>query len=396
MLPFWHILPWILLAIGAAAFAVVERRHRRALESSSLGLQRILQAVESATEAIGIGDFEGNSLYHNRAHKDLFGYSVEELNALPGSGVLFADKATAKAIFACIFAGKSWSGEADIVTKAGRRLAAYVRADVIRDARGVPVGIFGLFRDVTRERQLADEAARASKLESLGLMAGGIAHDFSNLLTVMLGQILMAEMEPFSQEAVSESLVEIKKVTLRAQGLTNQLRSFAKGEIPSMALIELQPLLGEAVNLALKGSVVRPALSLPATLPAVMADSTQMLQVFHNLALNAVQAMPGGGTLTVTAGILPEEEAQFLALEDLCWVRVSVIDTGVGIPPEALTRIFEPFFTTKPKGTGLGLATCYTIVKRHGGHLKAESTPGRGTTFQVLLPASTLKPEAPA
>jgi PAS domain S-box-containing protein len=391
---FWQVLPWILLVLGAAAFAVVHRRHASALASSNLILQRILQAVESSSEAIGIGDFEGNSTYHNQAHVAIFGYTVEELNATPGSGVLFADPATAKAIMASIFAGKSWSGETDIVTKAGRRLPAFVRADVIRDDKGVPVGIFGLFRDITRERQLADAAAQASKLDSLGHMAGGIAHDFSNLLTVMLGQVVMAQMEPFSKESVDESLAEIKKVTLRAQGLTQKLKAFARGEAPSMALVELPGLLKDAAELAAKGSKVKAHFSIPADLPAVMVDRTQIEQVIHNLALNAVQAMPEGGDLRVVACVMPEDEAAFFALGECRWVRVSVIDTGVGIAPEALTRLFEPFFTTKPRGTGLGLSTCYTIVKRHGGHLKVESTPGRGTTFHVILPASDLVPQA--
>jgi PAS domain S-box-containing protein len=392
MVPFWQVLPWILLVLGAAAFAVVHRRHSRALASSNLILQRILQAVESSSEAIGIGDFEGNSTYHNRAHIAIFGYTVEELNATPGSGVLFADPITAKAIMATIYAGKSWSGETDIVTKTGRRLPAFVRADIIRDDKGVPVGIFGLFRDITRERQLADTAAQTSKLDSLGLMAGGIAHDFSNLLTVMLGQVVMAQMEPFSRESVNESLDEIKKVTLRAQGLTQKLKSFARGEAPSMVLVSLPELLTEAARLAVKGSRVNVRFEIPADLPAVMADRTQIEQVIHNLALNAVQSMPEGGELRVTADVMPEEEAAFFALGENRWVRVSVIDSGVGIAPEALTHLFEPFFTTKPRGTGLGLATCYTIVKRHNGHLKVESTPGRGTTFHVILPASDLVP----
>jgi two-component system cell cycle sensor histidine kinase/response regulator CckA len=394
MLPFWQVLPWILLVLGAAAFAAVHRRHSRALASSNLVLQRILQAVESSSEAIGIGDFEGNSTYHNRAHIAIFGYTVEELNATPGSGVLFADPATAKAIMASVFAGRSWSGETDVLTKAGRRLPAFVRADVIRDDKGTPVGIFGLFRDISRERQLADAAAQASKLDSLGLMAGGIAHDFSNLLTVMLGQVVMAQMEPFSKESVNESLDEIKKVTVRAQGLTQKLKAFARGEAPSMALVELPALLTDAAALAAKGSRVRPHFEIPADLPAVMADRTQIEQVIHNLALNAVQSMAEGGALRVVAGVMPEEEAAFFALGHNRWVRISVIDTGVGIAPELLSRLFEPFFTTKPKGTGLGLATCYTIVKRHGGHLKVESAPGRGTTFHVILPASDLVPAA--
>jgi len=392
MLLFWQILPWALIVAGAAGFVVYRRRRMRELATSNLGLQRILQAVESASDAIGIGDFEGNSTYHNRAHVALFGYTVDELNALPGSGTLFADKATAKAIMASIYARKSWQGETDIVTKAGKRIPAFVRADIILDSAGNRVGIFGVFRDITKERRMAEESARASKLDSLGLMAGGIAHDFSNLLTVMLGHVSMAQMEPFAEAEVKESLDEIKRVTLRAQDLTMRLKSFAKGETPSMALIEIPPLVTEAANLATKGSKVKIVYQFQDGIPAVMADETQVLQVLHNLALNAVQAMPDGGTLTIKATCVQPGESNFLAIAGLKWVRVSLADTGMGIPTENLGRVFEPFFTTKAKGTGLGLATCYSIVKRHGGYLSVDSVVGTGTTFLMLLPASDLVP----
>jgi PAS domain S-box-containing protein len=389
-----QILPWLLLALGGLGFAVVIRRHRRALNASSLRFRRIFQAVESATEAVGIGDFEGNSLYHNQAHIDLFGYTVDELNSVPGSGVLFADKAAAEAIIASVFAGRSWSGETDVLTKDGRRIPAAVRANVIRDENGTPVGIFGIFRDITRERQLAEEAARASKLDSLGLMAGGIAHDFNNLLTVMLGQVSLAKFEPNLPESTKESLDSIEKVTLRARDLTQRLKAFAKGETLSKALIRLAPLVREAVGLACEGSAVRFRIDMPADLPRVMADETQILQVVNNLALNAVQAMPGGGDLTVAARVVRGEEAVAEALPEGEWVRISLSDTGVGIAPENLSKIFVPFFTTKKTGTGLGLATCFSIVAKHGGHLRVESTQGRGTTFHVILPASDLSDPA--
>ncbi|HZZ20523.1 MAG TPA: ATP-binding protein [Opitutaceae bacterium] len=392
MNPYWQILPWLIIVLGAALYLRSRRRHKRALAKTNLGLQRILQAVASASDAIGIGDFEGNSTYHNKAHMALFGYTVEELNALPGSGTLFADKATAKAIMASIYARKSWQGETDILTKAGKRIPAFVRADIILDDQGNRVGIFGVFRDITKERRMAEEVARASKIDSLGLMAGGIAHDFNNLLTVMLGQVLMAQMEPFDEMGVKESLEEIRKVTLRARDLTLRLKSFAKGETPSMALIELPGILSEAVNLALKGSSVRAVLDIQESLAAVMADETQILQVLHNLALNAVQAMPGGGTLTLKATSVQPGESNFIAVAGRTWVRISISDTGMGIPTENLGRVFEPFFTTKPKGTGLGLATCYSIVKRHGGYLSVDSIVGTGTTFTMLLPASDLVP----
>jgi two-component system, cell cycle sensor histidine kinase and response regulator CckA len=208
----------------------------------------------------------------------------------------------------------------------------------------------------------------------------------------MLGQVLMAQMEPFDELAVKESLEEIRKVTLRARDLTVRLKSFAKGEAPSMALIELPAVVTEAVNLALKGSRVRAVIEMQPNLSAVMADDTQILQVLHNMALNAVQAMPNGGTLTIKGTSVLPGESNFIAVAGRKWVRISIADTGVGIPSENLGRVFEPFFTTKPKGTGLGLATCYSVVKRHGGYLSVDSVVGTGTTFIMLLPASDLVP----
>jgi PAS domain S-box-containing protein len=353
-----------------------------------LGLQRVMQAVESSSDAIGIGDINGTSVYHNRAHMALFGYTVEELNNVPGAGVLFADKAVARTVISTVLDGHSWVGETNIVTKAGRQIPAFVRADIIRDDAGSPVGIFGVFRDITRERQLAEEAARANKLDSLGLMAGGIAHDFNNLLTVMLGEVLLAQMEPDVSEPVKMGLAEIKKVTLRAQDLTARLRGFAKGETPLMALVSLPRLIREAGDRSTKGTKVRTTYEIPADLPPVMADETQLMQVLQNLVINAVQSMPEGGALNLRAGRLSRDLAESQGLEYLQWLSIDIADTGSGIDAENLGRIFEPFFTTKNTGTGLGLATCYTIIKRHGGQLKVESTVGFGTTFHIYLPAA--------
>jgi PAS domain S-box-containing protein len=384
----WQLIPWLLLAVSAGLFVVVRRRHKKELATSMLGLQRVMQAVESASDAIGIGDINGTSVYHNRAHIALFGYSVEELNNVPGAGVLFADKAVAQTVISTIMDGRSWAGETNVVTKSGRQVPAFVRADLIRDDAGAPVGIFGVFRDITRERRLAEEAARANKLDSLGLMAGGIAHDFNNLLTVMLGEVLLAQMEPDVSDAVKLSLGEIKKVTLRAQALTARLRSFAKGEPPQMALVSLPRLIREAGDRGTKGTQVRTTYQIPLDLPQVMADETQLMQVLQNLVINAVQAMPDGGALDIRAGKVGRDLAAAQGLEPVQWLSIDVADTGSGIPAEDLGRIFEPFFTTKKTGTGLGLATCYTIIKRHGGQLKVESTVGFGTTFHLYLPAA--------
>ena len=394
---FWKILPWLLTAVGGIAWAAIWRRHRRllvdqrrsecALASAGLTLTRIRQAVESASDAIGIGDFEGNSFYHNQAHIRLFGYAVEELNAIPGEGVLFADKDVAREILASIRAGRSWAGETDVVAKDGRRIPALVRADIIRDEQGRPVGIFGVFTDITRERERAEEAARGNTLESLGMMAGSIAHDFRNLLATMLGNVSLAQLEDEVPDTVKIRLTSIERAVWRAKDVTEQLTTFAKGGTPTKRRVRLTPVIHEAAGFAVQNTGVELRCALAEDLWEVEADEIQLVQVINNLAVNAVQAMPGGGILSITAKNSQPDPDAAGARGEARWVALMVADTGVGIPPENITRIFEPFFTTKPTGTGLGLATCYAVIRKHGGRLRVESVPGQGTTFHILLPA---------
>jgi PAS domain S-box-containing protein len=390
---FWFLLPWVLASALLACVLVVQ--HGRAqtvqqLTRTNLTLNRISQAVESASDAIGIGDMEANSVYHNRAHNALFGYTVDELNALEETAALFADKALATTIHATIRAGLSWSGETDIKTKDGRRIPAFVRADIIRDGQGRPVGIFGIFRDITQERTRAAERARADKLESLGLLAGGIAHDFANLLTVIMGNLTLVQITEQLPAPVTARLGEVERAAWRAKDLTHQLLTFAKGGMPEMKPVELGAIVRESVAFALHGA---PGVSAQETVASglwpVEADAGQLGQVFNNLALNAVQAMDGQGTLLVTAENLVPGPEQPMLIAGLRMVHLQITDNGPGIPPESVAKIFDPFFTTKSTGTGLGLATVYSIIKKHGGQISVESTLGTGTTFHVFLPAAT-------
>lgn len=526
---FWQILPWSIAAVLAVALVLRVRRERRTEadrarthhehEQMIVALARIRQAVESASDAIGIGDMEGTSLYHNRAHVALFGYSVAELNDTHGSGVLFADPVIAQEIHARIRGGSSWVGETDVRAKDGRLVPCLVRADIIRDEQGRAMGIFGIFtditerrraqhqldeqrqrlevtlqsigdavittdvegrvvllnpvaqqmtglmqkdaagrpltevlplrdensrepcesvvlsllrerksarsaniyllggdaggdrlvaenaalirttegvitgavlalRDITRERQRADEAARATKLESLGLMAGSIAHDFGNLLTSMVAQLALAQLEPNLSPKVKGRLDETERVIWRARDVTQQLTLFARGGVSKKKIMALSPLLREVTGFAVGGVPVQLECDIAKDLWDVEADEGQLVQVVNNLAVNAVQAMPHGGTLRVTArNDRPGTDSQAPA-RDGHWVRIAVADTGTGIPPEHWPKIFEPFFTTKPRGTGLGLATSYSIVKKHGGQISVESVANVGTTFTILLPAA--------
>ena len=256
----------------------------------------------------------------------------------------------------------------------------------VRDAGGQILFFEGFLTDITARRRLEVEMTRASKLEAVGILAGGIAHDFNNILTVVLGNVTLAEMDAPAGGELRRMLRDAKQATLRARDLTQQLLTFAKGGDPVRSAVELPELLRESVGFALHGSKARAEFNLAADLWPVNADKGQLGQVVQNLAINSVQAMPQGGIVRVGAmnECLPAGAVGGLPAGE--YVRISVSDTGVGIATEHLTKIFDPYFTTKQQGSGLGLATVYSILRKHQGHIEVESQLGVGTTFHFWLP----------
>jgi PAS domain S-box-containing protein len=285
--------------------------------------------------------------------------------------------------------GKITDREIVLRHKNGHAVHTSLSALIVRDERGNPTGSEGQVRDITARKQAEAEHLRASKLESVGLLAGGIAHDFNNILTAILGNVALARSAACPGEPEDpEALTEIEKAALRARGLTHQLLTFAKGGAPVRQAASLPEIIRETVTFALRGSGIRAEFQLPADLWPAEVDSAQLHQVFHNISLNAAQAMGGGGTFIVRAENGSAAADPAIPLEPGPYVHCQLTDTGPGIPREMLPRIFDPYFTTKKDGNGLGLATAYSIVRRHDGFLTAESTPGVGTTFHIWLPAS--------
>ena len=245
-----------------------------------------------------------------------------------------------------------------------------------------------MFQDVTEKRKLEDEVAKANKLEDLGLLAGGIAHDFNNLLTAILGNVVLARIETEPDSEVAEILLEAERAAGRARDLTQQLLSFARGGAPVRRALSLAELLSESSSFMLRGSASRCEFTIADGLWPVEVDEGQISQVVQNLVINADEAMPGGGLIRVSAENVELGDGHGLPLPSGPYVRVSVADNGVGIPPEHLSRVFDPYFTTKRKGSGLGLASCYSIIKRHEGHINLQSDQGVGSTFSIYLPAA--------
>jgi PAS domain S-box-containing protein len=250
-----------------------------------------------------------------------------------------------------------------------------------------------IVQDVTEKRRLEEDRHRASKLESIGLLAGGIAHDFNNVLAAIVGFVSAAKLRASPDQPIYRTLEAAEAAAVRATRLTKQLLTFAKGGAPVKRVAALGPIIREATGLALAGSNVRCAFSAPDDLWNAEVDEGQIGQVIHNLVLNAVQAMPDGGAVTVSAANVTRDSAPSsagAAGDEL--VEITVRDEGVGIAPGNLGSIFDPYFTTKKSGSGLGLATSYSIVKAHRGEIAVASRLGAGTTFTVRIPASRAAP----
>ncbi len=256
---------------------------------------------------------------------------------------------------------------------------------------GQAEGVIEYVRDVTETKRAEEERLRLSNLESLATLAGGIAHDFNNIFTAILGNIGLAGLELQNTDRSRERLSAAEQACLQAQKLARQLLTFAKGGAPVKQLVAVEKLITESASFTCRGSQVQSAFSFPDHLWPVEADPGQISQVFQNLLINAMQAMPTGGTLTVRGENLVVQAGSDLPLAPGRYVKISVEDQGGGMPADYLTKIFAPYFTTKQKGSGLGLATAYSIVKNHQGHIAVASKLGAGTVFQVYLPASVKK-----
>ena len=245
-----------------------------------------------------------------------------------------------------------------------------------------------ILRDLTERKKIEEEEQKSQKLESIGILAGGIAHDFNNRLSVILGNSQLARMALKNQGDIDKYLNNIEKGAVLATSLTQQLLTFSRGGVPLKKVHSLKDILKESVELSLSGSKSSCTFHFPDNLWAVEVDEGQLIQVINNLIINADQAMADGGKVEVIAENVPKRKKKpHIALKPGHYVKVTIVDHGIGIPPENMDKIFDPYFTTKQKGSGLGLAVAYSIIKKHNGLLTVESKLGHGASFIFYLPA---------
>lgn len=333
----------------------------------------------------------------NQAFCDFLGYTENELTGKLISDITFPDDIEiGMKELKLITDGKlsSFSTEKRYVCKDGRVVWGEVSISLVRDENGKPKYFLPIIKDISDRKKAEDEHYKYEqmlqlnqKLESLGLLAGGIAHDFNNLLGGIFGYIDMAS-EETRETKVTSYLSRAMNTIDRARSLTGQMLTFAKGGAPIQRIDNLFPFVEETVKFALSGAKVSCNYDIPQDLWACNFDRNQIGQVIDNIIINAQQAMPVGGTIELSARnvILSEKEHPILGKGN--YVKISIKDTGIGISEDLISKIFDPFFTTKAKGHGLGLATCYSIINRHGGCIDVESEQGKGSTFKVYLPAS--------
>ncbi|MCM0082959.1 PAS domain S-box protein [Geomonas sp. Red32] len=369
--------------------------HERAEAALSQSESHYRLLTENASDVVWRADRDYCITYISPADERLRGYAAHEVVGLHVFDLL-AEEGIAKVRDAVVLRQEAerqgvrtgtHTFEALHRCKDGRSLWGEVSSTPERDPHGAIIGYHGISRDITQRKEYERERLKMEKLESLGALAGGIAHDFNNILTAIMGNITFARMFLPAEHDALKPLDQAEKASLRAAELARQLLTFARGGKPVKKAISLQQLVHETASLVLGGSNVKGHLDIPDSVHAVEADEGQMIQVLHNVILNATQAMPGGGDLLIGAQNVNLERENALELPAGGYVRLDFTDRGCGISCADLTRIFDPYFTTKASGNGLGLTSAHSIITRHGGHIGVRSTQGIGSTFTIHLPS---------
>jgi PAS domain S-box-containing protein len=282
-----------------------------------------------------------------------------------------------------------FEGEAVNRSLKGKRLNIWIRITIPGNDSEFENLLVSIF-DITEHRKMEEELLKAQKLESLGVLAGGIAHDFNNMLTVILGNIVLAKMRLNKDDNVYLRLDKAENAIHRAKDLTSNLLTFSKGGELSKKPVAIGKLIKDTANFALSGSRSKCEFTIPDDLWPIEADEGQISQVIENIIINADQSMPEGGTITVQCDNIVVDTHELQLLKEARYIRISITDHGPGISDEIRKKIFDPYFSTKEGKSGLGLATSYSIIKKHGGQLTVESEPDGGASFHVYLPASEM------
>jgi len=349
------------------------------------------EIVENSRDMIIIFDAKGIITMINPAVIEILGYTEDEIiNHSPLEIILPEFHTFLLSTFRAEEAGlhESTLHEIDVRKKNGEILSVeYSTRNIIRDE--IIIGILAIGRDISNRKKMNEERFRQQKIESIGLLAGGLAHDFNNILVSIMGNINLMQME---EETLShdqqDMLTDLENAAIRARDLTKQLLTFSKGGAPIKKPESIEEVIKDSANFILRGSKSKCIFNFESNLPPVEIDVGQINQVLNNILINASQAMPDGGIIDISVSREEIEVNSAIPLVSGQYVKIIVADKGVGIPKSKQHKIFEPYFTTKSAGTGLGLTTSYSILKKHRGYITFSSKEGEGTKFYIYIPVS--------
>lgn len=374
--------------------AVAEARERRSRARAERQTREQAALLDKARDAICVTDMDQKILYWNRSAERLYGWSAAEAMGRNANELLFQEdlRAPLAALKTLIRKGE-WQGELEQVTRDKGRLMVESRWTLMRDAAGEPQSILVINTDITEKKQMESQILRTQRMECIGALAGGIAHDLNNMLSPIL---IAVDLLRSAQNPENQAILDMVGTSAqRGADMVKQILSFARGVSGEQAITDLKHIIKDMVRLAQDtfSRSIRIERSVPSNLWRVKGNPTQLHQVLLNLCVNARDAMDAGGTLSILAENVELEGAISPWKHEPAtgaFVKLCVKDTGDGIAPEVMPKLFDPFFTTKEtgKGTGLGLSTVMGIVKHHGGFVDVRSELGKGAAFMVYLPAS--------
>ena len=381
--------------VGIASLVLDVTARKEAEDALAEEKERLAVTLRSIGDGVIATDTDGRINLINKLAEELTGWSQHEAMGEPFTRVFSVVDQKSGNSFRNPLSHVLSSGEivdlpdsSTLIARDGAEKLIAASAAPIHDQESKIIGSVLVFRDITDEQHLMQERLRSSKLDSLGILAGGIAHDFNNILTAVIGNLSFARMFTKAGEKQHDRLEEAEKAAVRAKDLATQLLTFSKGGTPVRQTASLPEIIQDSTAFALRGSNVRCEFNMADDLVAVEVDPGQISQVVNNLVINAIQAMPDGGVIHVAASnqhITPDSS---IPLSAGYYAHILVKDHGHGIAPQDLAHVFDPYFTTKEKGSGLGLATSYSIIKHHDGLITVESTIDEGTEFHIYLPAS--------
>jgi len=354
--------------------------------------ERYRTIVENTNDLISETDIRGRITYASPNHFEILGYEPEEM--LGKDAFTFVHPDDFSSVKEEFYKGVKNFSSGHAVYRIMKISGDWLLFESSRKPFITATGEIHVViqsRDITDKKRMEEELLKSQRLESIGILAGGIAHDYNNFLTSILGNISLIKIQTEPEDKIYHKLTEAEKACFRARDLTQQFLTFSKGGAPIKKLTSIGGLLGDVAGFVLRGSNVKCELTIPDNLWTVEVDEGQISQVIENLIINADQAMPGGGIVWLEVeNVVLKEEDQIPGMEGKA-VKITVKDKGIGISEEDMLKIFDPYFTSKKEGSGLGLAMVYSIVTKHGGSVQVKSKLGEGTTFFVYIPATDIE-----